>query len=166
MNDLLKKMTYGHYILTALKKGEEMTERNEDYIAAGTVNWVSQLSFNPIQVGVAVGQKSDLNETINYSGYFTVHLLAKEHKDLLEKFSGDNDISENKINGIAYKKEDGELVLPDALGFLKCKVVETVKTGDHHLYIGEPVEIKELNDQQAICTMDVPMHYTPEKAEV
>lgn len=36
--EILKKLTYGHYIITAVKPADEMSIRNKDYIVAGTVN--------------------------------------------------------------------------------------------------------------------------------
>lgn len=70
----MKKMTYGYSVVTALKAGDEMKTRDEDYIAAGTINWAMQTSFELPILAVAVGQKSHLNETIDYSSHFTLRL--------------------------------------------------------------------------------------------
>lgn len=166
MQELLKKMTYGHYVLTALKKGAEMETRDQDYIAAGTINWASQVSFEPPMVAVAVGQKSDLNETIDYSGYFTLHLLSEDQKDFIEKFGKETEVKDGKINGAPYRREDDELILEDSLGYLKCDLKKSVNVGDHTIHFGEVMQVKQEADKKPICTMDVPTQYTPEKAEI
>jgi len=166
MQELLKKMTYGHYVLTALKSGKELETRDEDYIAAGTVNWASQVSFEPPMIAVAVGQKSDLNETIDYSGYFTLHLLSEDQKDLIQTFADDTTVQNGKVNGKQFRKEDGELIIEDSLGYMKCQLKESQNVGDHTVHFGEVIEVKQMEDKKAICTMDVPTTYTPEKAKV
>lgn len=166
MQELLKKMTYGHYVLTALKSGDELETRDEDYFAAGTINWASQVSFNPPMIAVAVGQKSDLNETIDYSGQFTLHLLSEDQKELIQKFADDTSVKNGKINGEEFHKEDGEVILEDSLGYMKCKLKESINMGDHTVHFGEVMQANQQKDKKAICTMDVPTNYTPEKAKI
>jgi len=94
MSELTSKFTYEYYILTALKKGENLETRDKDYVAAGTVNWVSQASFLPEIISVSVGQKSDLNETIDYSEHLTIHLLSENHKEYVQKFGSKSTIED------------------------------------------------------------------------
>ena len=166
MSKITEKFTYGHYILTALKKSEDLETRDKDYIAAGTVNWVSQVSFAPEMVAVAVGQKSDLNETIDYSGHFTVHLIADEHKDYVGKFGKASTIENGKINGVAFEKKYDQAILRDSLGYLVCKVKESINTGDHRTYFGEVIHQQLNGDKKALCTNHLSTEYTEEKADI
>ena len=166
MSKLTNKFTYGYYILTALKKSEDLETRDNDYIAAGTVNWVSQVSFSPEIISVSVGQKSDLNETIDYSGYFTIHLLSKDHTEYVEKFGSKSTIEDGKINGVAFKKQNDQAIVEDTLGFLTCKVVKSQNVGDHTVYFGEVINEEILNDKHPLCTMQLPSQYTEDKAEI
>jgi flavin reductase (DIM6/NTAB) family NADH-FMN oxidoreductase RutF len=167
MKNISKSFTYGHYILTARKEAGEMKTRDKDYIAAGTVNWISQVSFEPPMVVIAVGQKSDLNETINYSERFTVHFLGKDNEDMVEAFASKSRIEADKINGFSFHKKDHQVILDGVAGYAECKVVKEFNSGDHTVYIGEVVAA-ELPDEGAelICSKDVHANYTPEKAEV
>ncbi|MBZ9779570.1 flavin reductase family protein [Psychroflexus sp. CAK8W] len=166
MSKLTHKFTYGYYILTALKKSEDLETRDKDYIAAGTVNWVSQVSFSPEIISVSVGQKSDLNETIDYSEYFTLHLLSEDHKEYVKKFGIKSTIEDNKINGVPFKKQNDQAIVEDTLGYITCKVVKSQNVGDHTVYFGEVVNEEVHKDKQALCTMQLPSEYTKDKAEI
>jgi flavin reductase (DIM6/NTAB) family NADH-FMN oxidoreductase RutF len=166
MSTLAKKFTYGYYVLTALKKADNLKTREKDYIAAGTVNWASQVSFSPEIISVAVGQKSDLNETIDYSKHFTIHLLSDEHKDYVQTFSQKSKIEDGKINGVAFQKQNDQAIIEDTLGFLTCKVVEKLNVGDHTVYYGEVINEEIHKDKKALCTMQLPLEYTKDKAEI
>lgn len=167
MKNLSKSFTYGHYILTARKEAEEMKTRDKDYVAAGTVNWVSQTSFEPPIIMIAVGQKSDLNETINYSERFTLHFLGKENSDMVEAFASKSHIKGDKINGFTFTKKDHQVILNDVAGYAECKVVKEFNMGDHAIYFGEVVSIEMKKDEEnLICTKDVPSNYVEEVAKV
>ncbi|MFD0932322.1 flavin reductase family protein [Psychroflexus salinarum] len=166
MSKLTSKFTYGYYVMTALKKGDNLKTQENDYIAAGTVNWVSQVSFSPEIISVAIGQKSDLNETINYSEHFTIHLLSEDHKDYVKKFGVKSTIEDGKINGAPFKKQNDQAIIEDTLGYLTCKVVKSLNMGDHTVYFGEIINEKVQKDKKALCTMQLPSEYTKDKAEI
>jgi flavin reductase (DIM6/NTAB) family NADH-FMN oxidoreductase RutF len=167
MEAILKNLTYGHYILTALKEEGELKTREKDYIAAGTVNWASEVSFDPPMLMVAVGRKSDLNETINYSGRFTLHILGETNKEMVADFASDSKISDGKINGYPFTKSEHAAILSDAAGYITCEVERELKVGDHHMYIGKVVNTHLKNPNvNLISTIDVPMEYSPDMAEI
>lgn len=166
MSDLERKFTYGYYILTALKKGENLKSRDEDYIAAGTVNWVTQVSFSPVIVSVAVGQQSELNETIDYSQQFTLHLISEDQKEWITKFGRKSTIEDGKINGVPFQKENDQAILKDSMGFLSCKVVESLNMGDHTVYFVEVIFEQSNKNQEPLCTMQLPSEYTKGKAVI
>ena len=164
LNNILKKLSYGHYVVTALKPAEELKTRDKDYLAAGTVNWLTQVSFEPAMIAVAIGQQSQLNETIDYSEHFTIHLLGPEQKEWIEGFAGKSTVANGKINGVAFEKRDHALILKNCLGYITCLVAETTNTGDHTLHIGEVVAA-ELFDTETtpLTTKDQAIKYTKSK---
>jgi flavin reductase (DIM6/NTAB) family NADH-FMN oxidoreductase RutF len=166
MEKLAHNFTYGYYILTALKKADHLKTRDKDYIAAGTVNWVSQVSFSPKIFSVAVAQQSDLNETIDYSERFTLHVLSTEHKDYIKTFAEKSTIENGKINGVPFSKKNGEAIIEYTIGHVTCKVLKSQNIGDHTIYFGEVVEEVVDKDKDAINTAQFPIEYTKEKAEV
>ncbi len=163
----MKRLTYGHYIVTAIKKGEELKTRDKDYIAAGTINWVTQLSFEPPMIGVAIDLNADLNETIDYSEKFTIHILSQNQKDWVKKFAKESTIDNGKINGITFEKKDDVLILPDTIGYIECSLEKSINNGDHTLHIGKVIAAKNSNSNAIpLCTKDMSVSYTPDKKSV
>ena len=161
--DTLKTITNGYYIVTALKPAQEMETRDKDYLAAGTVNWVSQLAFEPALVGVSVALFSDLNETIDKSGSFTIHVLSDKHMDWVEKFAHKSEITDSTINGINFNKVNDEIILENTLATLKCNLKESVRCGDHTQHIGEIVEVNHNENIAPLSTVALPSSYKAEK---
>lgn len=139
LTQALKKITYGFYIVTTRKSAQEMSTREEDYIAAGTVSWVSQASFEPPLVTVAIKKHSHLHETIEKSRIFAVNIAGKGQLEVLRPFAKESKIEGNKINGCAFT--DGEAtgapILEDVPAYFECKVVEDITIGDHSIFVGE-----------------------------
>ena len=155
----LQKITNGYYILTAVKPGEELKTRDKDYIAAGVINWAIQISFDPLQVGVSVEVDSHLNETIDYSERFTLHILSEEQNDWIQKFSGESEISDQKINGIPYRIEDDNVRFDKVIGRIDCQLTNSVRSGDHTLHIGKVVHAEILSEKEPLTTQKRPSPY-------
>jgi flavin reductase (DIM6/NTAB) family NADH-FMN oxidoreductase RutF len=166
-NQILQKLTYGYYVVTALKPGEELKTRQKDFIAAGTINWLTQVSFEPAMVAIAVEMQSDLNETIDHSQHFTIHILTSAQEDWIEKFGGDSTIEDGKINGVDYLIKDNELILHGTIGHFTCKIDKnkSVSAGDHTVHIGEVVSVHIENESASpICTKEKKSQYKPSSA--
>jgi len=146
--DILEKITYGFYIVTTRVGREELSTREKDYIAAGTVSWLMQTSFEPPMVAVAIQKDSDLNETMGRSGVFAVNILGKDDRSMVDDFSGDSNIKAQQINGYTFLNgaESGCPILERGLGFIECRIEEIVDTkGDHVLFVGKIInnELRE-----------------------
>lgn len=161
----LKKITNGYYLATALKPSKELKTRNEDYIAAGTVNWVSQVAFEPLMVCLSVEVDSHLNETIDYSGKFTLHVLSDKQIDLIEKFANNSEITEKSINGVAYEKSGDRLILKETIAFIECKLKNSVRCGDHTVHFGEVVNSGVNENIAPLSTVAVPSAYQGQAAK-
>ena len=161
ISQALKKITYGFYIVTARKSSEEMSTRDEDFIAAGTVSWVSQASFKPTLVTVAVKKQSDLHETIEKTRFFAVNIVGKEHKDLPAAFAEDTKVGDHELNGYAFENgETGAPILKDVPAYFECKVVEDITIGDHSIFVSEVVAggVRDA-DAVPLTEWETDMHY-------
>jgi flavin reductase (DIM6/NTAB) family NADH-FMN oxidoreductase RutF len=118
-------------------------------------------------IGVAIGLKAELNETIDYSEHFTVHLLKEGQEDWIEKFAHDSKIADGKINGVPFTKKDHALILKGTLGYITCKVEKSVNNGDHTFHIGTVIDT-HLEDaaSQPICSKETSPNYTIADAAV
>lgn len=141
LNDALHQLSYGYYILATRADGGELKTREKDWVSAGTVSWATQSSFDPVLVTVAIQKDSDLNETIQKSQAFSLTVIGKDEKNLIEKFAKQTDIdySDNKVNGISYKEgETGAPLLDCGVATLECTLEDALTTnGDHILFVGK-----------------------------
>jgi flavin reductase (DIM6/NTAB) family NADH-FMN oxidoreductase RutF len=148
-NQALRRFTYGFYILTTRKKAEELTQRSEDFIAAGTVSWVSQISFTPPLVMVAVQKQSDLNETISKSRVFALNFIGSANQPLIQAFGGKTTVAQNALNGFTFEDgATGSPLITSCPMAIECHLMDVVHTqGDHVLFIGrvESVTIRDAN---------------------
>ena len=159
----LKKISYGFYILTTRKEKGEHSQRQDDYYAAGLVSWVTQCSFDPPMVAVAVQKTSDLNETIAKSKVFAINVLGKADLPMISPFSKKTQVEPGKLNGYAF--EDGEKtgvpVFKSVPAYVECKVKEIVHSeADHVIMIAEVVNASVLNaDAEPLMEWETEYHY-------
>jgi flavin reductase (DIM6/NTAB) family NADH-FMN oxidoreductase RutF len=149
----LEKFTNGLYILTTRKPGSELETRDEDYLAAGTVAWATQSSFEPPMLAVAIQKDSDLAETTAKSYQFAIHILGPKQKDMAMAFSKDSEVDRTgqSINGYSYHKGlvSNLPILNETIGYLECEVVDMINHGgDHILFLGKVIG-GEVHDEKA-----------------
>ena len=84
---------------------------------------------------------------IQESGLFAVSVMSKDSKESLARFwkgiPEGSDPFENLSNSV---HETGIPILEDALGFLECRLKESLDTGDHLLCIGEIINGGRINE--------------------
>ena len=73
----LRMIPYGLFILTS---------KNGDDVASGTVNWVTQSSFKPPLVAVAIKADSHPYGVVKASGSFALNVLGEGQKDVAQAF--------------------------------------------------------------------------------
>src|SRR3984885_7685672 len=89
----LRKMTYGLYVATA---------RDSESTAAGTINWISQASFEPPLIMAGIKRDSRLHQAIENSKAFAVHIVGKSQKALATSFFKGGAEENGKLNGYAF----------------------------------------------------------------
>lgn len=129
--EVLRLIHYGLYVLTSKHDGQ---------IAAGTINWLSQASFEPPLVMLGIKVDSSLHNVISSSKKFAVNILSEDQKDVAAKFFKPTKVEEGRLNGMVYVLgETGCPILVDTPASFECKVVEIVTRGDHSVVIGQVV---------------------------
>ena len=87
------------------------------------------------------------------SGYFALHILAREQEDLLVRFKGP--VARDKFESIAW--EDGVSgcpLLADCIGCMECCIIQSLSPGNHTLFVGEVVNAVFNREKTPLCTMD------------
>lgn len=137
MNDDAKKKVlhwfpYGLYAI-GVRQGDE---RN-----AFTANWVTQASFEPPLVAVAVENDGKSVGMMRDSGVFSVNVYGDDQRTASARLARPAARAPEKIQEFRYTNGvTGAPVLAETLGYVECRVRETVPAGDHTLFLGEIVE--------------------------
>ena len=129
----LRMIPYGLYVLTA--------ESKDGSVAAATVNWVTQASFEPPLVAVGVKTDSHAHSAIKESGAFALNVLGKGQQALAFTFFKPAARDGNTISGEPVRAgTTGAPILTNLPAYLECRLVDTVERGDHSIFVGEVVD--------------------------
>ena len=140
---VLWKMPSGLYVLGSTDKGER---RN-----GMTINWVTQLSFDPKLVGVSVERTALTHELVEAGGCFSVSVVDREDRAIVRKFTKpvDVDLAAKTLNGFPFvERVSGAPVLAQAVAFVDCEVRDRLEVGDHSFFVGEVVEAGFLKEEE------------------
>lgn len=129
----LRMIPYGLYVLTG--------RAPDGRIAAATVNWVTQVAFEPplVVVGVKVG--SGPHEIIQAAGKFVLNILGKGQQAAAYAFFKTVMPEGNTIGGEPFRiGSAGAPILERAPAYVECSLVETLEKGDHSIFVGEVID--------------------------
>lgn len=147
----LRMLTYGLYLATAAD-GERL--------AAGTINWFSQSSFDPPLVMAAIKCHSSLHEVISSSRLFALHILAKAQWDMAVSFFKTAKQVDNMLNGYRFERgATGAPVFLDAPAWIECRVVDEVPRGDHTVFIAQVVNAGLRREEEPLTLRDTGFFY-------
>ena len=137
MDDAAKQTVLQHFpcglaALTVKHAGEEH---------GMTASWVTQTSVDPPMVGVAVENGSQTIGMVRDAHHFVLSVFQEGQRELAAKLGRASAVAPHKLKGIKTKPApiSGAPVLADALGWVECRVVATLPSGDHTLVLGEVV---------------------------
>jgi|GEM_PF-758477 len=130
--DVMQLISYGLYLLTTA---------HEENVNVIICNWLTQISFEPLLVLVAIEKQSYSHQLLQASGIFAVNFLSKEQTRLARNMAAPHKIKPFKLNGVAHHPGVTGVPLVDtAIAYLECEVRHTLEVdGDHTLFIGEVV---------------------------
>jgi flavin reductase (DIM6/NTAB) family NADH-FMN oxidoreductase RutF len=129
----LRMIPYGLYLLSGVDRNGR--------VAASTVNWVTQASFEPPLVAVGVKADSGAHEIIKDAGAFALNVLSRDQQSIAFTFLKSLERYGDAIGGESFRAgATGAPLFPSALAFLDCRLVDTCERGDHSLFVGEVVD--------------------------
>ena len=116
-----------------------------------TINWVSQVSFDPKLVGVGIEKTAFTHELVTGGGVFSLSTIDREDRAIVRKFTKPTewDAEAGTLNGFAvHEATTGAPILSQAVAFLDCEVRQAVEVGNHTFFLGEVVEAAFLKDEE------------------
>lgn len=101
-----------------------------------TVNAFLSVSIAPPSVLVSLGHEAESTAIVARTGRFAVSLLSQEQRSLSERFARVGP-PEAKFQGVPlHRAPSGLAFLDDAVAGFDAKVVRSLDTGDHTLFVG------------------------------
>lgn len=105
--------------------------------AGMTVNSFTSVSLEPLLILVSMTHGSRTLATVARGGNFAVNILHRWQREVALHFARPQEEFPRRF----VEASDGFLVVPGALAYLGCEVVERVAAGDHDLVIGRVVQL-------------------------
>ncbi len=139
---LLRKIHHGLFICTV---------REAEEINGFTASWVTQGSFSPPLVVMAVRSDGSSHGMIKRTNLFCLNVLRSDQKDLAAVFFKPQKGLGGRFEATSYSF--GELGLPiveDSIGGLECKVIGSVEHGDHSVFVGEVLSATLFKDTEPL----------------
>ncbi len=120
----LGRISSGLYIITA-QKG--------DLTSAMLASWVSQASFTPLGLTIAVAKDRAIESLMLVGDRFVLNVLEEgNHLHLMKHFLKRFAPGADRFAGIKTQTaENGSPILTDALAYLECVVTTRMETSDH-----------------------------------
>jgi flavin reductase (DIM6/NTAB) family NADH-FMN oxidoreductase RutF len=136
----LRAINYGLYVLTA-------TDGTD--VAASGVNWVSQASFEPPLVMVAVKADSGAAAIVGRTGAFAINVLADDQLDIGKAMFRSTTVEGDLVNGYRFEAgSTGSPLLLDTPYWFEARVKATVAEGDHTVFVAEVVDAGVRDDSK------------------
>jgi flavin reductase (DIM6/NTAB) family NADH-FMN oxidoreductase RutF len=130
---------------------------------AMTTSWITQLSMEPVLIGVGVDNSAVTHRLISAGGSFTVNLWSSDDTKVFVKFSKPAafDAEAMTLNGRPVREgASGAPVFDEAIAHLDCRVTFRHDFGTHTLFVGEVVDAGVRDDEvRAAAMSDTRMKY-------
>jgi len=148
----LRLLSNGVYVLTS---------RSEDRYGAATVSWVSQASFKPPLVMVAVRRESNVFRCLAESHSAVLHIVGDRQREIARRFFFPTHAVCGTINGEAFMEgRTAAPVLPNLPAHIECELERIVDTeGDHAVVILRVVEAECRERVQPLTMAETPWEY-------
>lgn len=126
-----------------------------------TASWVTQLSMEPVLIGVGIDNGAVTHRLISESGVFSVNLWPADDTRVFVKFSKPATREGDSLNGRpVHLGTTGAPVFDEAVAWLECEVRDSLDLGTHTLFIGEVVDASVAHDEMRAAAMsDTRMKY-------
>lgn len=139
---VLWKLPYGLYVVGS---------RAGDRMNGMTLNWATQVSFEPKLVAISVEYEAFTRELISEGKAFSLNIVDREDRAIVRKFVKPVEVDRGArtLNGFPFhERKTGCPILDRAVAFLDCALWESLPTGSHTLFIGEVVDCGFLKDEE------------------
>lgn len=114
-----------------------------------TASWITQVSMEPVLVGVGIDNKAVTHRLISAGGAFSVNLWSSQDTRVFVKFSKPAEKEGMTLNGRPVREgTTGVPIFEEAIAWMECEVRRAIDFGTHTFFVGEIVDCG-INDDEA-----------------
>ncbi len=144
-----------------------MTSSYEGAVSGFIASWITQVSFVPPLVMVAINPLHYSYGLVVRSNAFAINLLRTDQIALVDWFGKRSGKSIDKLLATAYELgTTGVPVLKDCLASIECTIMWTKEAGDHVIVVGRIVDAgiksegQPLQETRSMYTASLPAEGT------
>ncbi len=154
--EMLNRVTWKIPNALALIGSRSGEERN-----GMTQSWITQLSMEPVLIGIGVDNTAVTHRLISEGGSFTINLWDSADTKPFVKFSKPAEYADGALNGRPVREATtGAPVFEEAIAWMDCEVRQSIDFGTHTLFVGEVVDAGIRDDEARAAAMsDTRMKY-------
>lgn len=135
-----QNLSYGVYIVSTLD-GARPT--------GCVANSAMQITSSPATIAVSMNHDNYTNSCIKASGKFAVSVLSEQaDPGLIGTFGFQSGKDINKFEGVQVVEREGISVVSDACAYVVCKVIDTMETSTHTVFLGEVIDADTLKKEE------------------
>lgn len=124
-------MSYGVYIISTWDNGRP---------TGCTANCAAQITANPATVMVSINKENYTNHCIRDCGHFSVSILSeKSDPAIIGTFGFRSGKDFDKFENTPYRIADALPVISDSCAYIVCRVINTMETSTHTIFLGEVI---------------------------
>jgi 3-hydroxy-9,10-secoandrosta-1,3,5(10)-triene-9,17-dione monooxygenase reductase component len=106
-----------------------------------TVSAFTSVSLNPPLVLICIRNESTATRLFKEARRYCVNILAEDQQGIAEKFSLQGEAG--RFNNLDfYIGKGGSPIIRGCIGFIDCKLSNTILLGDHTVFVGEAIELR------------------------
>ncbi|KMZ55391.1 flavin reductase [Dorea sp. D27] len=140
--NVFRNLSYGVYIISTL---------DGDRSTGCVANSIMQITSEPATIALSMNHDNFTNSCIAKSGLFAISILSETSaSSLIGQFGFQCGKDVDKFEGISHTMKKGLPVIDDSCGYIVCKVIDTMETSTHTVFLGEVVDGDILGDSPAM----------------
>ena len=125
-----------------------ISARRGDVSSAMLASWISQATFNPPGLTIAVAKERAMESLTHKGDKFVVNILGEGNQQLQKHFSKAFKPGEDRFAGLNVREaNNGCPLLMDSLAYLECRVGDRMECGDHWVVYGVAEDGKVLQPE-------------------
>ena len=147
----MRMFTYGLYVVTVQGDGDR---------GAFLANWLTQCSFEPALVAVAIEQDAHSLQVLRSAQRFVVNVLESGQREQAGWFGRHSvKVGDKLADRELLSTPSGQIVLPEALAWVECEVRTEAPAGDHVLVTAEVIDAGVVREGAPLQLKDTGFKY-------